>query len=180
MIENYKTNHFLLIKSEIELFNTNDLIVAETIAKLRLSNYILLNNYESIIQMKIQLTSLTLLKIEKDQEYLKNMEYKNLDKDYYHQLLNCINNKGVNECKGDCTDDCKGECKGECPICYENIKLYNLYKCTHRVCKQCYVNLEHHKLNDNTCPLCKSNKISNIENECQYKGIMCKHFNLLS
>jgi hypothetical protein len=37
----------------------------------------------------------------------------------------------------------------ECIICFEETSEFNFYRCTHKVCKQCYPRIK-------TCPICNT------------------------
>ena len=48
----------------------------------------------------------------------------------------------------------------ECMVCYDNKKLYSLYKCSHSVCKDCFIKMNNNSCchTPNVCPVCRSNK----------------------
>ena len=48
----------------------------------------------------------------------------------------------------------------ECMVCYDNKKLYSLYKCSHSVCKDCFIKIDGKSCchTPNVCPVCRSNK----------------------
>lgn len=52
-----------------------------------------------------------------------------------------------------------------CPVCFENKLLINNYKCNHKICKKCIKNWN---LINPSCPLCRSNTITKINDKEQH------------
>ena len=134
-----------LIFLTIDLHYKPILYIAKKIAELRLKNYILLNNHQSIKDMKSQIETLQRINLETDKNYAK---CNSIDKCYITQITQ------INEAK-----------KKECYICYEQTLLYKFYECTHYICNNCY-----NKIENKRCSLCKSNHI-----EHQHRGLPHNH-----
>lgn len=145
LINNYNKNHMLLIFLTIDLHYNQIIDIAKKIAELRLQNYILLNNQQSIKDIKSQIETLQRINLETKQKYLT---HNSIDKSYITQITQ------INEAK-----------KKECYICYEPSLLYKFYECSHYICNTCYNNIENKR-----CSLCKSNYI-----EHQHRGLPHNH-----
>jgi hypothetical protein len=145
LINSYAKNHLRLIYFTIDLHYKQILHIATKIAHLRLKNYILLNNHESIKDIKLQIKRLEEIHLETDKNYA---ECNSIDKCYITQITQ------INETN-----------KKECYVCYETTLLYNFYECKHFICDNCY-----HKIKNKSCPLCKS-----IHIEHQSRGLPHNH-----
>ena len=141
LINNYNKNHMKLIFLIIDLHYNPILHIAKKIAKLRLTNYILLNNQQSIKDIKSQIETLQRIILETVQKYV---ECNYIEKSYITQITQ------INEAE-----------KKECYICYEQSLLYKFYECSHYICNTCY-----NKIENKRCSLCKSNYI-----EHQHRGL---------
>ena len=140
-INNYKIKSIQLMCLRIDLKYNSILQIATKIADLRLRNYILENNQQSIKDMITQTKILLYLMEETKKRENESTCVEESCMKYITQ---------INECK-----------KKECYICYESAVLYNFYECNHSMCSVCY-----YKIVNKKCSYCSSKpKHNNIELE---------------